>query len=70
METLQSPVKETEKMDRGMARAIECLPSKYKAMSSNPNTTKKKKRKKETGNKTKHSNLYMNAKSHSINMWG
>jgi hypothetical protein len=29
----------------GMVQAVECLPSKCKVLSSNPNTTKKKKKK-------------------------
>jgi hypothetical protein len=34
----------------GVAQAIEFLPSKYKALSSNPSTAKKKKKKKEKKN--------------------
>jgi hypothetical protein len=29
-----------------MAQVVECLPSKFEALSSNPNTTKKKKKRK------------------------
>jgi hypothetical protein len=32
---------------KGLAQALECLPSKHEALSSNSNATKKKKKKKE-----------------------
>jgi hypothetical protein len=35
----------TQKMAGGMAQEVQCLPSKYEALSSNPSATKRKKNK-------------------------